>query len=942
MHPTMSNPNRLPISIALAVMLAASAAAQTWEDITANLPSAPKLGTGQSLASTGGDLYVLTSPNGVLRSSDNGATWTSVLSIAGNANNLAGFTSRSIDAVGTTVWAGGEPGSLALTGGVLPLHRLTGAATAWTPSFAGAVPPSVIDAVAYDASTATHWAAGRLGGIFKSTDGGSTWAAANGNLPGTNCASLVARNGTVIAAILGNGMGAFTSTDGGATWTNNGVPLSSIGFLAAVGSKVCVIGDGATTATSGVYFSEDFGLTWQFSQVDIAGGAKILKNTCADSTTLFSGGMLLYTPTFQFVRQATVAFSLNGGATWDDLPTAGLPAGVGKQVERIARHGNFIYALTGDSRLYRLDLGALTLAHTLKVTVPPKIDKRLTGDTLTMRVYAGGPGTLTYQWKKDGVDVPGQTSATLSIANAQPSDTGNYTCVVTAGGSSITSAAARGTVVDRVEGRYDPTYSRTNLAGGETGTPFLQSDGSVIVLTSGGVYKVGPDGGKTDSRAIGGTTGYYARWIDASGRILLGGIQGNSTTHRLRRLLGSTGFADDTTFPQIAANNTIRTVVELPGKGYLISGDFSTLGPASGTQVSVPRLVLVGYDGNLDTAFNTAMQTIVGGQANTPYVTPDAKIWILVGGGFKQVDANGAPVAGFTDYAPVTSTNYVSSAALLKSGKMLVTLATSSNRPLRMINANGTFDTTFNTAGLALNNVFGAATEQADGKIIIAGNFTSFGSNACNGRYLRMTADGVFDGTFYNATGFSTAGCSGMIYDPRGYILMANSANATTGSFQDSATIGDTIGQNFVRVFATAAPVGPDTSFAGWAAQYQFPAGLSGLHDDADGDGLSNLLEYALSTDPTGAANSPGPQSGEIVTINAQQYPTIRFTRNLNATGITVTVEVSATLPFGTDLGSTLVSATDLGDGSELLVYRSSVSFSAQPNQFLRVRVTMP
>ncbi len=115
---------------------------------------------------------------------------------------------------------------------------------------------------------------------------------------------------------------------------------------------------------------------------------------------MFAGGQLLYTPSFVFVRQGTVAFSKNGGMTWDDIPAAGLGGGIGKQVERLARHGTFLFALTGENKLYRLDLTTVTLTPTLKIAVEPKPAKSLVGGTLTMKVFAGGPGTLTYQWKK--------------------------------------------------------------------------------------------------------------------------------------------------------------------------------------------------------------------------------------------------------------------------------------------------------------------------------------------------------------------------------------------------------------------------------------------------------------------------------------------------------------------------------------------------------------
>jgi hypothetical protein len=51
------------------------------------------------------------------------------------------------------------------------------------------------------------------------------------------------------------------------------------------------------------------------------------------------------------------------------------------------------------------------------------------GFPVSFSVTATGTG-LTYQWKKNGVDVPGATSATYSIANTAPADAGTYTVVV--------------------------------------------------------------------------------------------------------------------------------------------------------------------------------------------------------------------------------------------------------------------------------------------------------------------------------------------------------------------------------------------------------------------------------------------------------------------------------------------------------------------------------
>ena len=82
---------------------------------------------------------------------------------------------------------------------------------------------------------------------------------------------------------------------------------------------------------------------------------------------------------------------------------------------------------------------------------PPAITQQPTGQT----VNEGGTLTLSvlatnatgYQWKKDGEDIPGATSATYTKQSVAPSDAGSYTCVVSGeGGTSVTSDAATVTV----------------------------------------------------------------------------------------------------------------------------------------------------------------------------------------------------------------------------------------------------------------------------------------------------------------------------------------------------------------------------------------------------------------------------------------------------------------------------------------------------------------
>ncbi len=89
---------------------------------------------------------------------------------------------------------------------------------------------------------------------------------------------------------------------------------------------------------------------------------------------------------------------------------------------------------------------------TLTVLVPPTIVTQPTsvtavaGSNVSFTVAAGGSGTLTYQWLKNGVNISGATSATLTFASASTTDAANYSVTVANAAGSTTSAAATLTV----------------------------------------------------------------------------------------------------------------------------------------------------------------------------------------------------------------------------------------------------------------------------------------------------------------------------------------------------------------------------------------------------------------------------------------------------------------------------------------------------------------
>ena len=93
-----------------------------------------------------------------------------------------------------------------------------------------------------------------------------------------------------------------------------------------------------------------------------------------------------------------------------------------------------------------------TSPWTLTVNAPPVITTHpisatvVAGSPVSFSILADGTAPLSYQWKKDGVDIGGATSATYSIAATVAGDTGDYSVVVTNSYGSATSNPAKLTV----------------------------------------------------------------------------------------------------------------------------------------------------------------------------------------------------------------------------------------------------------------------------------------------------------------------------------------------------------------------------------------------------------------------------------------------------------------------------------------------------------------
>jgi hypothetical protein len=137
-------------------------------------------------------------------------------------------------------------------------------------------------------------------------------------------------------------------------------------------------------------------------------------------------------------------------------------------------------------------------------------------------------------------------------------------------------------------------------------------------------------------------------------------------------------------------------------------------------------------------------------------------------------------------------------------------------------------------------------------------------------------------------------------------LTMTGATEADAGSFRLEIT--NAAGLRSRTAFLTVIP----DPLADFLADAGVPANLRGPNDDADGDNLDNLIEYALDLNPNG---SGGAFTGTPPT--SQQTPThLNYTYRRVRNDVTYLVETSPTLIGGTWTSVGVTQGTPAGDGT--------------------------
>lgn len=125
------------------------------------------------------------------------------------------------------------------------------------------------------------------------------------------------------------------------------------------------------------------------------------------------------------------------------------------------------------------------------------------GGTATFELEGNGDPDPTFQWRKNGVDIPGATDSTLTITSVTPSDAGTYSVVVTNSAGSATSDDATLTVTDPPAIAISTQPAATDAVAGSTAAMSVIASGGGSLSYQWFRYKNGegqsPVAGATDA-----------------------------------------------------------------------------------------------------------------------------------------------------------------------------------------------------------------------------------------------------------------------------------------------------------------------------------------------------------------------------------------------------------------------------------------------------------
>lgn len=415
---------------------------------------------------------------------------------------------------------------------------------------------------------------------------------------------------------------------------------------------------------------------------------------------------------------------------------------------------------------------ALSVRQPLAVTSFPPSQLVNRGANLVLTAVVQGSFPVTYQWLKDGTNLPGTTNAQLRFfPSFQPRDVGDYRLVVRdalLGTTNSPIAKLRINPPPGMPGEVIESFAPTQ-PGGFVNAMLPEADGGLIVAGGFGFPWSGGGGGGTTSGSAGATT------TTARGS----GDMGNPPPV----VFGSVNFITDVTYGGMVSNTFIT-----PSPRPMLEAASTTPESLITNPVGIARLRA---DGSLDTSF-LALASGVDGSIYALARQADGKI--LVGGYFATM--NGSNVAnlarlnadGSLDASFQPQPNASVRAIHVQPDQRIViggvfTSVAGTNRPyLARLHPDGALDAGFGSGGGPDNFVM-ALGALSDGRLMAGGHFRTFAGTP-RALLARVNTDGSLDPAFDPGSGPALInGNRDLVVLPDGRCYVGGSVNGYQGRF---------------------------------------------------------------------------------------------------------------------------------------------------------------
>jgi hypothetical protein len=155
------------------------------------------------------------------------------------------------------------------------------------------------------------------------------------------------------------------------------------------------------------------------------------------TSTVYTGGSL-----FGYKLVESTIGTLQGGFYIDNIVRSGtiasVPSGNYNIVFVLAEWNGTAYVTVDYGNFNdRQNIGIVPVAPA--ITSQPTGVSAIVGQNVTFTVSASGSSSLSYQWRKNGTDILGATSASYTLSSVQLGDAANYSVVVSNSAGTVTS-----------------------------------------------------------------------------------------------------------------------------------------------------------------------------------------------------------------------------------------------------------------------------------------------------------------------------------------------------------------------------------------------------------------------------------------------------------------------------------------------------------------------